>query len=332
MPLTILKPGILDTLQDAGRNGYASAGINPGGVMDRYAASVANSLVGNVQSAAVLELHFPAAQMMFQQPSLIAVCGADFSAAIHDEAIPNWQPVMVKRNAVLHFPKWKWGARAYLAVRGGFDVPQWLGSYSTNLKAGAGGYAGRILQREDVLEINNSLPAINAANTPGTYSEVLGWGVYHAPAYVNPGQLLVVPGPEWDTLHEGSKKLFTGASFVIQQQSDRMGYRLDGPSIETGEQLEMVSAGVSFGTIQLLPNGKLMVLMADHQTTGGYPRIGNIVGAHLPKLAQLLPGSEVQFQLTDINTAEQMLFSQRRDLQMIERACHERINQLYACH
>jgi antagonist of KipI len=332
MSLNIIKTGIMDTLQDAGRYGYAAAGINPGGAMDKYAAAIANFLVGNEKEQPVIELHFPAAQIIFQEPALIAICGADLSAAVHDELIPCWQPAMVKRNSVLHFQKWKWGARAYLAVHGGFKIEKWLGSYSTNLKAAAGGYFGRMLKKEDVIELSTTSLDVNTLIVSGQYSCAMGWGVYQPSVYANASDLLVLPGPEWNMLSESSKKIFTESSFTINQKSDRMGYLLNGPLLQLQDNTEMVSAGVDFGTIQLLPNGKLMILMADHQTTGGYPRIGNIIGAHLPKLAQLPLGGEIHFQFTDIHTAEQMLFSQMRDLNIIERSCLERINQLYARH
>lgn len=322
----------MDTLQDAGRYGYAAAGINPGGAMDKYAATVANFLVGNKKDQPVIELHFPAAQIIFQEPALIAICGADLSAAVHDEAIPCWQPVMVKRNSVLHFQKWKWGARAYLAVHGGFKISKWLDSYSTNLKAAAGGYSGRMLKKEDVIELSSTSLDTNKLIASGQYSCAMGWGVYEPSIYTNTPVVLVLPGPEWHMLSESSKKIFKEETFIIDQKSDRMGYLLNGPLLQAQEITEMISAGVDFGTIQLLPNGKLMILMADHQTTGGYPRIGNVIGAHLPKLAQLPPGGEIHFQFTGIHTAEQLLFSQMRDLKIIERSCHERINQLYARH
>lgn len=332
MSLNIIKTGIMDTVQDAGRYGYAAAGINPGGAMDKYAAAIANFLVGNEKDQPVIELHFPAAQIIFQEPALIAICGADLSAAVHDEMIPCWQPVMVKRNSVLHFQKWKWGARVYLAVHGGYKISKWLGSYSTNLKAAAGGYFGRTLKKEDVVKLSSTSLDVNMLVASGQYSCAMGWGVYTPSVYENASQLLVLQGPEWDMLSESSKKIFSESSFTIDQKSDRMGYLLNGPSLQQQDNTEIVSAGVDFGTIQLLPNGKLTILMADHQTTGGYPRIGNIIGAHLPKLAQLPPGGEIHFEFTDIHTAEQLLFSQMRDLNIIERSCHERINQLYAGH
>ncbi|HYF30175.1 MAG TPA: biotin-dependent carboxyltransferase family protein [Chitinophagaceae bacterium] len=332
MSITIFKAGILDSLQDGGRYGYAAQGINPGGVMDSFAADTANFLVGNSNHEAVLELHFPASQLFFKEDALIAVCGADLTPTVNNEAIPMWQPVMVKRNTLLQFLKWNWGARVYVAVQGGFKVQQWLNSYSTNLKAAAGGHSGRMLAKGDVLPLRNTSEII-AKTIPADKDHLaLPWGVLDKRIYDQPEQILILPGPEWMLLDNASKVALTTAAFTIDQRSDRMGSLLNGPSLQLQEPMEMVSSGVDFGTIQLLPEGRLMILMADHQTTGGYPRIGSVITAHLPKLAQLLPGSSICFNLTDIAAAEQMLFSQMRDNSIIERSCRDHLTELYARH
>jgi antagonist of KipI len=297
MSITIMKAGIMDSLQDEGRYGFASLGINPGGVMDRFAAASANFLVGNPKDTAVIELHFPAMQALFRQDALIAICGADFMPTCHDEELPSWQPVMVKRNALLHFQKWRWGARAYLAVHGGFDEAMWLNSHSTNLKAGAGGHAGRALAKDDVLRLRKSQADICRALN-GCDCRVLHWGVQDRNIYADQEQLKILPGPEWGLLDDASKKLLLNNVFTIAPNSDRMGYRMSGEALKSTHSTEMLSSGVNAGTIQLLPDGQLMILMADHQTTGGYPRVANVIGAHLPKLAQLPPSGEVRFELT----------------------------------
>ena len=299
--------------------------------MDRFAASSANFLVGNPKETAVIEMHFPAMTALFRQDALIAVCGADFMPTCHDEEIPSWQPVMVKRNALLHFQKWRWGARAYMAVHGGFETTEWLGSNSTNVKAGAGGHAGRALAKDDVLRMRKGRIDI-CKYLDGGDCRVLHWGVQDRKAYADDGNLLVLPGPEWDWLDDASKESFTNNTFTIAPNSDRMGYRMSGDPLQAARSLEMLSSGVDYGTIQLLPDGQLMILMADHQTTGGYPRIANVIGAHLPKLAQLPPSGEVRFEFTDLPKAELLLFSQMRDLTIIERSCHDHINLLYDRH
>ncbi|HEY4338125.1 MAG TPA: KipI antagonist, partial [Puia sp.] len=135
MAFSIIKPGLLDTIQDLGRHGFGNIGVNPGGAMDIYAAQVANLLVGNDQHEAVIEIHFPGPQILFEQNTLISITGADFSPTINDEKIPRWQPVVVRKNTVLHFPSLVQGGRCYLSVHGGYCLKKWLNSYSTNLKA-----------------------------------------------------------------------------------------------------------------------------------------------------------------------------------------------------
>jgi antagonist of KipI len=326
MSVTVIKPGLLDTVQDMGRFGYSSLGINPGGVMDRYAAQAANMLVGNDTRQPLLEIHFPGAQLLFEQNALISLTGADFCATLNDEQIPLWHPLVVRKNAVLHFPKLQYGARCYLAVHGGFCVNKWLNSYSTHLKAGAGGFHGRKLEKGDELSFKESHIYFAGLLKEGSEFEVLKWQVATNTTYDNPHELLITTGHEWCQLTSQSQQQLKETAFVIQPSSDRMGYQLKGPELIRTNNTELVSSGVSFGTIQLLPGGQLIVLMADHQTTGGYPRVGHVISAHLPKLAQLRPGEAVRFTVTDIATAEKMLIAQQQELNILQRACMERLN------
>src|SRR5687767_3150652 len=153
MNLRVIKAGVLDTIQDLGRYKWQQLGINPGGAMDRWSAQIANILVDNQKTEAVIELHFPASEFFFEEPALFTVCGADFSPHVNGEEIPCWQPVLINKYSILQFYGLKKGARAYLAVHGGFTVPAWLNSYSTNLKASTGGFNGRALQKDDEISI-----------------------------------------------------------------------------------------------------------------------------------------------------------------------------------
>ena len=333
MSFTVIKAGLLDTVQDQGRFGYAAEGINPSGVMDHFAAAAANALVGNSRSDAVIEIHYPGLQLLFREPTLIAICGGSFGPVVVDEPIPEWQPVMVKRNACLQFTKWQWGARVYIAVHGGLDIEKWLGSYSTHSKAGAGGYKGRQLAKNDVIFIRKNAPEIRKSLIEKKHTHVLTWGISDRRMYSDQHPVLVVPGPEWDLLESTSKSAFLSGKFFIDQRSDRMGYLLNGPRIQMNEQVNMISSGVTKGTIQLLPGGQLMVLMADHQTTGGYPRIANVITAHLPRLAQSSTGNAIEFALTTVSAAEQLLFSQLQTMAIIEHSCSDNLyRELYARH
>ena len=319
MSLRIIKTGILDTIQDEGRFGYQHLGVNPGGVMDRFAAAIANSLVGNQPTGAVIELHFPASDFFFEESSLIAITGADFYASINGDEIPRYQPVLVNRYSILQFYRLRTGARACLAVHGGFDLPKWLNSYSTNLKVAAGGFRGRALQKDDEIGILS----------PEKFNSVIGkeeFRVYPWKAGVDWGDdsgedILMMPGNEWDRLSEETRSKLTGQPFTISSHSDRMAYKLDSDKILVSEKEELVSSAVSFGTIQLLPDGQLIILMADHQTTGGYPRIGNVISAHHSKLAQRKPGEQIRLSVTDQQRAEELFIKQQQHLLQLENAC-----------
>jgi antagonist of KipI len=323
-----VKPGLLDTVQDMGRYGYSRLGINPGGVMDRYAAQAANMLVGNDTLEAVIEIHFPGAQFLFEQNAMISITGGDFNPTLNDEHIPLWHPIVVRKNAVLHFPALQYGARCYLAVHGGFCVNKWLNSYSTHLKAGAGGHKGRKLEKGDEVPFKESSIYFAGLLKEGSEFEVLKWKVVTGNTYLHPNEIYIIKGHEWDWLTSQSQKNMLEENFLINPSSDRMGYQLKGTELKCAQSAELVSSAVSFGTIQLLPSGQLIVLMADHQTTGGYPRIGHVISAHLPRLAQLRPGDHLHFTLTDITTAEEMLIAQQKELNILQRACIERLNHL----
>jgi antagonist of KipI len=322
MAIKIFRAGILDTIQDKGRYGYQHLGINPGGAMDQYAMQVANILVGNDPGEAVIELHFPASVFLFDEPALIALSGADFSASINGEPVPVLHAIQVNKNDVLQFHRPLSGARTYISFRGGLDLPQWLNSASTNLKAQGGGFNGRVLQKGDELFLrDNKIPI--AGSKEGTVI-VLPWS-----ADINTGDettdIAVLPGHEWERLTGEAKQVFTGKPFIITKQSDRMGYRLLNEPLSCTHNPEMISSAVCFGTIQLLPDGKLIVLMADHQTTGGYPRIGHVITAHHSRLAQLNPGAAIRFRLTDSVSAENLFLKQQQHLLQLQNACTFRL-------
>jgi antagonist of KipI len=330
MNLRIIKSGVLDTIQDQGRHGWQHFGINPAGAMDRFSATLANTLVGNDASQPVLELHFPAAALFFERPSLIAICGADFTAVLNGERVPTYQPILVNKYSILQFERLTNGARAYIAIEGGMKINRWLNSYSTHLKASAGGHAGRALATDDEIRLASSTDWENYLS--GKEFLVLPWRASHYWEKQPAPQILVLPGREWSKLKEGSQESFTSQSFTLTPQSDRMGYRLQGEPLELQQREEMVSTAVTFGTLQLLPNGQLTILMADHQTTGGYPRIAHVISAHQSRLAQLAPGERINFQLTDYAMAEKLFIQQQAHLAQIRYACQLKLDQFIHAH
>lgn len=331
MSLKIIKAGIQDTIQDIGRYGNQHLGINPAGAMDKYAMQVTNILVGNNLNEAVIEMHFPASVFMFTQPALIALGGADFSASINGEPVPNFHTIIVGKNDVLQFHKPIYGSRAYLAVNGGFVLNKWLNSYSTHLKAKAGGFKGRTFQKDDDLLLHKSFSFSGKKNE----FIVLPWQAntkclpgQHA-GEDEPKEIFVLPGNEWERLAAESKENFLMTSFVITNQSDRMGYRLNNIPLPVMSNEEIISSAVSFGTVQLLPDGKLIILMVDHQTTGGYPRIAHVISAHHSKLAQMKAGDKIHFRLTDQQTAEGLYIKQQQHLLQLQNACTFRLEQYF---
>lgn len=293
-----------------------------------YAAQLSNILAGNETSEAVIEIHFPGPQILFYQNALICISGGDFTPLLNDQPVSLWQPLLVRRNTILQFSQWKHGARCYLAVHGGLAIDKWLNSYSTNTKACTGGWQGRRLEKGDEINFGESRIYYAGLLKEGRDLQPLAWKASVKTAYENPGEIYFVAGNEWDQLHANSKKDLLNENFSIHSLSDRMGYHLRGMPLTLLERRELLSSGVSFGTMQLLPNGQVIVLMADHQTTGGYPRIGHIITAHLPKFAQLRPGDKFRFTRTGIETAEALYFSQQHEINILKRACNCNLNKI----
>jgi len=325
MNLRIIKAGVLDTVQDMGRYGWQHLGVNPGGAMDKLSAKVANILAGNDCGEAVVELHFPASSFFFEQPALIALSGADFSATVNGDEVPMLHPIMVSKYSILQFHKISFGARAYLAVNGGLDVPEWLNSYSTHLKAGAGGVKGRPLQNDDDISLKKHTDLCTILGKKEFI--VLPWKADTAWDDHGTEDIYLLAGNEFNMLSDDSKELFIRQSYTITTQSDRMGYQIKGEPIFADPNEEVISSGVNFGTIQLLPGGQLTILMADHQTTGGYPRLAHVISAHHYKLAQMKPGDAIRFQFVNMSTAEELLIKQHQHLLQLRNACAFKLQQ-----
>jgi antagonist of KipI len=331
MSITIIRAGLFDSMQDQGRWGYGIWGINPGGVMDLCAAAAANMLVGNDRAQPVLEIHFPGPQILFNHPAIISITGADFSPTINEQPVPLWKPLLVQKNTLLQFPKLVSGAIAYFSVHGGFDIKPWLNSYSTNTRAMAGGLDGRCLRKGDEISFRVQNKFNCHLLQPDQFFKPLPWRTNLGQVYEFPHEMYIIKGNEWDCLTGTSQYDFLQDNFLIHPSSDRMGYMLKGQILQQTHAGEMVSSGVGFGTIQLLPGGQPIVLMADHQTAGGYPRLGHVISAHLPKLSQLRPSECIQFQLTDMDTAESLYAGLERDLHIMESACREQLNPYLSC-
>jgi antagonist of KipI len=311
MSIKILKSGILTTVQDLGRNNFRRLGINPNGAMDATAARLINVLLGNQENEAVLEIHFPADEILFEEDALFALGGADFSANLNDEPIENWRLYFAGKNNVLRFTEKKLGNRAYFAVKGGFEIKKWLASASTNLKAQIGGFGGRSLQKGDVINFNSKFKIQNSKFNFKVSNSLI-------PFYSRFPTVRVVAGAEFELLTISSQKNFLEEDFVISRNSDRMGFRLEGKLLYLSNEKELASSAVNFGTIQLLLDGQMIILMADHQTSGGYPRVANVISVDLPLLGQLGAGDKVAFHLVSVEEAENLLLEFEKNLNLLK--------------
>ncbi len=322
MSTEIIKPGLLTTLVGCERKGFRNIGIGSGGAMDRVAMRVANYLVGNNDNAAVMELHLPAPEILFKQSYLVSITGKGFEVLVNGVAVPRWRPIRVTKNAAMSFDIKSSGGRGYLSVKGGWRAQDWLGSFSTHLGVQMGGYVGRALRKGDLLEAEEeSGGEKDGIKFPWAISENELDRIYFPP-----NEIRCVKSIETDLLSNESKEIVTSQFFTITHQSNRMGYRLAGEPLYLSQRMDMASSPVDFGTIQLLPDGNLIILMADHQTAGGYPRIGSVIKADLPKLAQLGVNGKVAFKMISLAEAELLLLSMEKQLDEIKSSCLQQIS------
>lgn len=297
--LRVVEPGLFTTVQDLGRPNAITAGVPPGGAMDRFAHRAANLLVGNVEADATLECTLTGPHLVAEHSCLVAVTGADFDPRVNGQAAPKWTGFFLGQGDHLTFGARRSGARAYIAVAGGIEADRWLGSASTNLMAARGGFHGRNLKAGDQISVARD----------ATRSVVSG---RHLPDRLRPEYgdhtLFAIDGPHLKRLDAESRGLLFGAAFKVSREADRMGYRLDGPKLATSGD-ELLSFGLTAGAVQVPHGGQPILLMADHQTAGGYPVVATVVSASIPVAAQLVPGDELGFAEVSVDRARRMRIS-----------------------
>ncbi|KHK61563.1 biotin-dependent carboxyltransferase family protein [Pseudomonas frederiksbergensis] len=299
------------TFQDTGRAGYQHIGVPVNGPMDALAQQLANLLVGNTLDRGTLEITLQGPTVRFDAGALIAITGADLGAKLNGESLQPNQAVRAKPGSVLEFGQRKFGARSYLAVAGGFTVEKVLGSVSTYRRGAYNGVLGRALVAGDRLGFASSFRNAPRIVLPAALTRSIEREAGVA--------IRVVPGGEWEAFTEGARQNLLNSDYSISNDSERMGYRLQGAALTLVEPLELLSEAVTFGTVQVPPSGQPIVLMADRQTTGGYPRIANVISADLPLLAQRLPGEVVRFELTTLEEAQRIAVKRAQMLTQLER-------------
>jgi antagonist of KipI len=316
MSIRVLRPGLLTTVQDHGRHGYQRVGLCPGGAMDPVALSLANALVGNPPEEAALEITVIGPELVFEHDTLVAVCGAEFQGGF-----PHNRPVLAKAGTRFNVGRAARGARAYIAVAGGFAVDPVLGSRSTFLPGQFGGFEGRALKHGDLLPLRDEKAVERFSVLKKTRDGTVKWS---APPLTLPDRepilVHVIEGQHFASFDSNSQRAFFDTVWRIAPDSNRMGFRLSGPPLGRPQADEILSGPTCLGSVQVPPSGVPIALMADHQTTGGYPRIAEIASADVARLAQLAPGGKVHFAKCSLEIATELRRDARERLQSAIRA------------
>lgn len=303
--LLIVKPGLLTTVQDAGRWGYQRRGVSPAGPMDSYSYRAANRLVGNDAGAACLEITLLGPEIAFDEACWCAVGGADFELWLDESMVSCHEAFQVAAGSRLRFGHRRRGVRAYLAVCGGLNVPLELGSRSTHLPSRMGGMHGRPLKEGDALEIPASTGVVPPTN------RALGRGIELPDGGA---ALRVLPGPHDHLFDDEARAVVLESRYTISPDSNRMGYRLQGMAVPQRTKGDMISDATPLGAIQVPPSGQPILLMADRATSGGYPLIATVITADVSIAGQLAPGDWVAFRECSRAEAMAALIAQERTL------------------
>ena len=327
MTLRVIKPGTLTTLQDRGRHGHQHLGVVVGGEMDEWAHRTANILVNNPEEETTLEITLQGPTLEFVETTLMALCGARFDAHIGTVRVPANRPVLVRAGSRLETGHCEAGARAYLAVAGGFDIADIMGSKSTYLAGAFGGFQGRALRKNDVLTTRESptdlYPQLHRRLHDGAAAFVATpFGVESMLHHMAPDvqTVHIMEGRHWQRFGPEVQGLVLNSEFTVSVESDRMGYRLDGPALIAQSPTKMISESVGFGTIQVPNDGQPIILMADRQTTGGYPKFAHVASVDWPLLAQLQPRQRLRFALISLADAQKMYLEREHKIRLVREA------------
>jgi antagonist of KipI len=300
--LVVESPGLLTTVQDLGRPGFGAMGVSPSGAADPVSLRLGNLLVGNEPTAAGLEMALVGGSFVFPEGAIIALTGANFVATIDGCPAQRWTVHLIPPQGKLKFAATQDFARGYLAIARGIQVPLVLGSASTHLLSGLGGYQGRALRKGDVLQIGKAKRKVPARKIAESVLSIL-----------QPSTILrVTDGPQSDLFSETVKQTFFRSAFRVTEECDRTGLRLKGPGVECNLSGEMITEGVPLGAVQVTPSGQAIILFVEQQTTGGYPKIANVIGVDLHRLGQLRPRMDIRFERTSLAVARALWIEQER--------------------
>jgi antagonist of KipI len=300
--MEVLTPGLLTTVQDLGRDGFGPMGVSASGAADAIALRLGNRLVGNAEGAAGLEMTLLGGTFLFPEGGGIALTGSDFGATLDQEPVGQWTSVEVRAGQSLRLGPTKSGARCYLSVQGGVAVKPFLGSASTHLLSGLGGFEGRALRKGDVL-------SVGAGDRPFRKRTVAA----HALQRLSPRMVLrVTVGVQADWFPDASQQLFYNNGYRVREDSNRMGLRMEGLPVPAQARGEMITEGLSLGAVQVPESGQPMITFVEQQTTGGYPVIANVISADFFSVGQLRPRDEVRFERVGMDEARALLIEREK--------------------
>jgi antagonist of KipI len=295
--IQVREPGLFTTVQDLGREGFGPMGVSPSGAADAVSLRLGNRLLGNAEGTAGLEMTLLGGTFEFPEGAVVALAGSDFGAMVDGKPVELWATLVVKPGQTLKLGPTRTGARCYLCVLGGIDVRAFLGSASTHILSGLGGHEGRALRKGDVVKIG----AANESTRKGRLSA-------RALKELRPRKVLrVTPGPQDVWFPEASRRVFYESPYRVAEETNRMGIRLAGASVGKATDGELTSEGVSLGAVQVPEGGLPIILFVEQQTTGGYPKIANVISADFHSLGQLRPRDEVRFERVDWDMARSLL-------------------------
>jgi len=295
LSINVLKPGFQSTIQDLGRNGFSHYGISKSGAADDLSIRLGNLIVGNNENAASIEMTLVGGEFKFDIDSTIVLTGSKFAAMIDNKSIPFNEAIKISANQTLSIGQTMEGARCYLAVKGGIDVTNVFSSKTTHLTSKMGGIDGRALIKDDQLMIGKSMTGA----APIIYNNILD---------INISNLLIIKGIQENYISKLTWKNFLNQEYKVSNLSSRMGIRLEGESLKLENNNEIITEGVPLGAIQLPRSGNPIISFVEHQTTGGYPKIANVISSEMHKVGQLKPGDKFKFELISLDEAEKLHF------------------------
>jgi biotin-dependent carboxylase-like uncharacterized protein len=298
--IEVQVPGLLTTVQDLGREGFGPMGVAPAGAADPISLRLGNRLVGNNEDAPALEMTLLGGTFRFSKGAIVALTGSEFDADLDGKPVELWESIEARPGQTLRLGPTRSGARCYLCVQGGIDVKRLLGSASTHMLTGLGGLNGRPLRKGDVLKIVPTTASFRNRTVAPRVVERLSRRKI----------LRVTIGPQSDWFPESSQRLFYASAYRVTEESNRMGLRLEGSPVTVRSGRQMITEGVSLGAVQIPAGGQPIILFVDQQTTGGYPKIANVIAADIHRVGQLRPRDEIRFERIELETARSLLRDQ----------------------